>query len=112
MDAIVISVSAILLVGAFLYVLSAIIAENNDERDKISAYFSDLMIQTSIQFQTERDSWAHERSVLLERIQRPEYVPPSPVVNEPIANDEIHDDLHLVGTINDNNAPPPPDDAA
>lgn len=112
MDAIVIAVSAILMVGAFLYVLSAVIAENNDEREKISAYFSDLIIQTNIQFQSERDTWAHERSVLLERIQRPEHMPPTPVISEPIGNDEIHDDLHLVGTINDNQSPPPPDEVA
>jgi hypothetical protein len=100
------------MIGAFLYVLTATIAENNDERERISAYFADLLIQTNIQFQSERDAWAHERGILLERIQRPDFIPPSPVVTEPIANDEIQDDLHLVGSIRDSQTPPPPDDIA
>lgn len=112
MQAILIAACSIIIAGAFLYVLTAVIAENNDERERISAYFSDMLIQANIQFQTERDSWAHERSVLLERIQRPEYIPPAAVSEEPIFSDEIKDDLHLVGSIRDNSTPPPPDDAA
>jgi hypothetical protein len=112
MVAIVIAVAALLAIGGFLYVISAVISENNAEREQITAYFSDLLIQANLHFQNERDAWTHERASLLERIQRPEMMPPTPIVGDPVLANEIVDDLHLVGSIRDSDAPPPPDDAA
>ena len=112
MIAIVIAVTALLALGGFLYILSAVIGENNREREQITDYFSDLLIQANLQFQGERDRWAQERASLLERIQRPDMVPPTPVPGDPVPANEIVDDLHLVGSIRESDAPPPPDDAA
>jgi hypothetical protein len=97
--AIVIAVAAVLIIAGFLYVYAAVIAESKAEREAVTAYFSDLLIQANLNLQTERDSWSRERASLLERIQRPDQVPPVPVVNPEIVNDEIRDDLHLVGTV-------------
>jgi hypothetical protein len=108
---IVIAVAYLLTVGGFLYLIAAILGEARVERDQISNYYAELLIQNELQAQEERQAGIAERNVLLERIQRPEYVPPSPVQNEPVFNDEITDDLHLVGTIKDDSNPPPPDAA-
>lgn len=112
MIAIVIAAAALIAIGGFLYILSAIIGENNQEREQVIEYFSDLLIQANLQFQSERDAWAQERASLLERIQRPDLIPPTPVVGESVPANEITDDLHLVGSIQESDAPPPPDDDA
>lgn len=96
---IVIAVAAVLVIGGFLYLYAAIVAENKAEREGITAYFSDLLIQANLNLQTEREAWSQERAALLERIQRPDQVPPTPVVGPQVVNDEINDDLHLVGTV-------------
>jgi hypothetical protein len=112
MVAIVIAVAALVAIGGFLYILSAVIGENNHEREQITEYFSDLLIQANLQFQSERDAWAQERASLLERIQRPDMIPPTPVLGDPVPANEIVDDLHLGGSIRESDAPPPPDDDA
>ena len=96
---VVIAVAAVVIVAGFLYVYAAIVAEAKAEREALTAYFSDLVIQANLNIQTERDAWSRERAALLERIQRPEQVPPVPVINPDVVNDEINDDLHLVGTV-------------
>lgn len=60
----------------------------------------------------EREAWSIERSLLLERIQRPEYRPvaPSEQIDE-TPNFSVSDELYLVGTIQDGQTPPP-DEAA
>lgn len=107
MIAIVIAVSVVVVTGAFLYLLAAVIAEGKEEREALTAYFSDLLIQTNLQLEAERATWGQERASLLERIQRPDQRPPAPVTGPPVENDEINDDLHLVGTVMEG-----PDDAA
>lgn len=107
MVAIVIAVAAILICAGFLYLIAGVISEGKAEREALTAYLSDLVIQANINIQTERDAWAQERASLLERIQRPDQTPPTPVVGPKIVNDEINDDLHLVGTVVDD-----PDEAA
>jgi hypothetical protein len=99
MEFIVIAVAAVIIIGGFLYVYAATVAEAKAERENIIGYFSDLVIQGTLNLQTERDAWATERASLLERIQRPEQLPPTPVTGPKIINDEINDDLHLVGTV-------------
>lgn len=101
---IVLVVAYLLTIGGFLYLLAAVLGSAKEERDQLAAYYTETLIQNEIQAQA-------ERNVLLERIQRPEFVPQNPFNSEPVISDEIHDDLHLVGTIKDNSNPPPPDAA-
>jgi hypothetical protein len=112
MTAIVFAVAAVIIIAAFLYVLAAVIAESHSERDAVSAYFTELLITAEMQMQQEREAYIQERNSLLERIQRPEFTPPTPFAGPAIVSDEIQDDLHLVGTIKDTDSPPPPDEAA
>lgn len=102
---IVLAVAFLLTIGGFLYLIAAILGDAREERDQLVAYYGDLLVQTEYQAQV-------ERSVLLERIQRPDLIPANPITTEPIQSDEIHDDLHLVGSIKDDSNPPPPLDAA
>lgn len=102
---IVLAVVYLLTIGGFLYLLAAILGDAREERDQLSAYYGELLVQAEFQAQT-------ERSVLLERIQRPDMIPANPLQTEPVQSDEIHDDLHLVGSIKDDSNPPPPLDAA
>ena len=101
---IVLAVVFLLTVAGFLYLVAAILGDAREERDQLSAYYGEMLIQAEFQAQT-------ERSVLLERIQRPDLIPANPLEQEPVISDEIHDDLHLVGTIKNNENPPPPDAA-
>jgi hypothetical protein len=101
---IVLVVAYLLTIGGFLYLLAAVLGDSREERDQLSAYYAELLLQTEIQAQ-------NERNVLLERIQRPDLIPANPLNSEPVISDEIHDDLHLVGSIKDDNNPPPPDAA-
>lgn len=101
---IVLAVVFLLTVAGFLYLIAAILGDAREERDQLSAYYGELLVQAEFQAQT-------ERSVLLERIQRPDLIPANPLDSEPVISDEIHDDLHLVGSIKDDNNPPPPDAA-
>lgn len=107
MVAIVIAVTAILIVGGFLYLLAAVIGEGRSERDSLNTYYVEMLAHSEINQEQERQRWAQERASLLERIQRPEQTPPTPFTGPEVVNDEINDDLHLVGTVVDD-----PDEAA
>lgn len=98
-------------VAGFLYVLAGTIASARIERDQISNYFTELLLQVEGQAQEERETAILERNSLLERIQRPEFIPPAPTAGPVEISNEIRDDLHLVGTIKDSETPPPPDAA-
>lgn len=99
MIAIVIAITAILICGGFLYLIAGVISEGKAEREALTSYLSDLVIQANLTVENERQAWSQERASLLERIQRPDQTPPPPVVGPEIVNDEINDDLHLVGTV-------------
>ena len=110
MIAIVIAVAFVLVIGGFLYLLALVIGEAREERDQLASYYIELLLQNERQMADERELMVAERSSLLERIQRPEYVPPVPGITPDIVNDEINDDLHLVGAVVEGN--PPPDNVA
>lgn len=110
MIAIVIAVSFVLVIAGFLYLIALTSAQAQAERDQIAAYYIELLLQSERQMADERELMVAERNSLLERIQRPEFQPPVPLLGpEEVAN-EINDDLHLVGSVVDGN--PPPDEAA
>jgi len=107
---VVIGVSFVLVAAGFLYLIALINTEARAERDQLATYYIELLLQAERQMAEEREMMIAERNSLLERIQRPEFVPPAPSIVPDIVNDEINDDLHLVGTVVDGN--PPPDEAA
>jgi hypothetical protein len=110
--AIIFAVVSIAAIGGFLYLIAAIVGDSRVERERILAYYTELVIQAEENITAEREAYIQERNSLLERIQRPEFTPPVPFSGPPVISDEINDDLHLVGTVRENDSPPPPDDAA
>ena len=112
MIAIVVAISFVFVIGGFLYLLALTSSEAREERDQLAAYYIELLLQTERQIANERELMIAERNSLLERIQRPEFQPPIPMFRPEEAAQEIHDDLHLVGSVVDTSSPPPPDEVA
>jgi hypothetical protein len=111
MEIVAVAVVYLATVGGFLYLLAAVIGNARIEREQVSAYFTELLLQVEAQAQDEREAGILERNSLLERIQRPEFIPPAPSFGPVEVSNEIQDDLHLVGTIKDTDNPLPPDAA-
>jgi hypothetical protein len=91
-------------------VVGALVWNNREARksaDLQSRLLTDLLLSAERTAQENAREWMIERNNLLERIQRPEYIPPSPIAGPPLPDNSIHDDLHLVGQIVDSNGQPP-----
>lgn len=95
-----ISIAYIVTVAALVVIIESQLRRDSDTRAKLDE-----------RMQEERQRWAVERGLLLERIQRPEFTPVSPVGEVEDAEPSFSDELHLVGSILDVTSPPP-DDAA
>ena len=107
---IVLTVAYLLTIGGFLYMLLLISSESRNEREQLANYYIELLLQTEANMSSERELLVAERNSLLERIQRPEFHPPFPITEPVMESNEISDEIHLVGSVQNGN--PPPDEAA
>jgi hypothetical protein len=91
-------------------VVGALVWNNREARksaDLQARLLTDLLLSAERTAQENAREWMIERNNLLERIQRPEYIPPSPIAGPPIPDNTIHDELHLVGQVVEGNGQPP-----
>jgi hypothetical protein len=100
----------ILTTAVIISVVGALVWNNREARksaDLNAKMLTDLIIRTDEHARQREQEWMVERNNLLERIQRPEYIPPSPTTGPPLPDNSIHDELHLVGQIVESNGQPP-----
>ena len=100
----------ILIALVFVAVIAALVWNNREARksaDLSAKLLTDLVLRADESLRQREQEWAVERNNLLERIQRPEYIPPSPVAGPLLPDNSIHDELHLVGQILEPNGQPP-----
>jgi hypothetical protein len=94
----------------FVAVVAGLVWNNREARksaDLQARLLTDLLLSAERTAQESAREWMIERNNLLERIQRPEYVPPSPIAGPPLPDNTIHDELHLVGQVVEGNGQPP-----
>jgi hypothetical protein len=100
----------ILTAVVFIAVIAGLVWNGREARksaDLNARLLTDLILSSEKAAQRREQEWTVERNNLLERIQRPEYIPPSPVTGPPIPDNSIHDELHLVGQVVEGNGQPP-----
>lgn len=104
-------------IGGFLWLIAGILSEARDEREASAKAFADereasarayveSLLRAEEDARKAQEAWTLERAALLERIQRPEFIPPTPLKVVPQEDVHIEDDLHLVGTIQDESDQP------
>ena len=82
-------------IGGLLFVGHKYVTGQNERFARIE----DERRDQDIRERAERERLMVERNSLLERIQRPEHIPPVPFAGPPPVDDTIHDELHLVGAV-------------
>jgi hypothetical protein len=100
----------ILTAVVFIAVVAGLVWNNREARksaDLNARLLTDLILRADESSRQREQEWTIERNNLLERIQRPEYIPPSPTAGPPIPDNSIHDELHLVGQVVEGNGQPP-----
>lgn len=84
---------------ALMVLTYALTERHAAEAERREEQWTAILAEQEARHQKERQAWVVERSSLLERIQRPEFMPPAPVEGPPIPDNSIKDELHLVGQV-------------